>query len=201
MKKIILASGSPRRREILSGAGVDFDVYISGADENSVNPDGISFNVYVQELALIKARSAAKSIGEINHLIISADTIVVCDNEIMGKPKDRDDAFRMIKKLSGKCHSVFTGICVWRTKDAFSVCSAVETKVSFKELSDDKIRKYIEIGESDDKAGAYAIQGKGAALVDKVDGDYLNIVGLPLLKLFDILEKEFDYDLLEGESK
>ena len=196
MKKIILASGSPRRREILTNAGVDFDVYISGADESSVSPEGISFGIYVQELALIKAKDAAKSVDTKESLIISADTIVVCDDEIMGKPKDRTDAFRMIKKRSGKTHSVFTGICVWRTADAFSVCTYAETKVTFKELADEKIQKYVDSGECDDKAGAYAVQGKGATLVEKTEGDYLNIVGLPLFKLFEILENEFDYDLL-----
>lgn len=201
MKKIILASGSPRRREILSCAGLDFDVYISGADESSISCDGISFGVYVQELALLKAKDASKAVCQRDHLIISADTIVVCDDEIMGKPKNREDAFNMIKKLSGRSHSVFTGICVWRTTDAMSVCSAVETKVTFKELSDEKIKSYINCGESDDKAGAYAIQGIGASLVKKVDGDYLNVVGLPLLKLFDILENDFGYNFFEGECK
>ena len=201
MKKIVLASGSPRRREILSDAGLDFDVYISGADEDSINPDGISHSVYVQEIALLKARDAAKSISGSDSIIISADTIVVCDDQIMGKPKDRQDAFCMLKKLSGNSHSVFTGICVWRAKDAFSVCSSVETKVKFKNLTDEKINKYISSGESDDKAGAYGIQGKGAAFVNEVNGDYLNVVGLPLLKLLDILENDFNYDLIEGECK
>lgn len=195
MKKIILASGSPRRREILTNAGIEFDVYISGADESSVSPEGITFGVYVQELALIKAKDAAKSIDSKDNLIIAADTVVVCDGEIMGKPSHRDDAFNMIKKLSGKTHSVFTGVCVWRANDAFSVCSAVESKVTFKKLTDEKIQKYVNTGECDDKAGAYALQGKGAALVEKVEGDYLNVVGLPLLKLFEILENEFYYDL------
>lgn len=201
MKKIILASGSPRRREILSGTGIDFDVYVSGSDESAICCDGISFGIYVQELALLKAKDAAKTIAQRDHLIISADTVVVCDNEIMGKPKNREDAFNMLKKLSGKSHSVFTGICVWRTTDAMSVCSAVETKVVFKELTDEKIISYINCGESDDKAGAYAIQGRGAALVKEVDGDYLNVVGLPLLKLFEILEKDFQYNFFEGECK
>lgn len=201
MKKIILASGSPRRREILTGAGLDFDVYISGADESKVSPDGITFGMYVQELALLKARDAAKSIDKKGHIIISADTVVVCDDEIMGKPKDREEAFSMLKKLSGKSHSVFTGVCVWRTDDAFSVCSAVETKVIFKELTDEKINNYIMTGECDDKAGAYAVQGKGAALIRSVDGDYLNVVGLPLLKLLGILENDFGYNFFEGECK
>lgn len=201
MKKIILASGSPRRREILQDAGLDFDIYIQGADESSVSPDGISFGVYVQELALLKARDAARAISEKKHIIISADTVVVCDNKIMGKPKNREDAFSMLKQLSGKTHSVFTGVCIWRTTDAFSVCSAVETKVTFKELSDEKIKKYINLGESDDKAGAYAIQGKGASFVKMVDGDFLNVVGLPLFKVFEILENDFEFDFFEGECR
>jgi len=201
MKKIILASGSPRRREILTDAGLDFDIYISGADESSVKCDGISFGIYVQELALLKASDAAKSVDERNHIIIAADTVVVCDNEIMGKPKNREDAFSMIKKLSGKTHSVYTGVCVWRTTDAMSVCSFVETKVTFKELSDEMIRKYVNSGECDDKAGAYGVQGKGAVLVKEINGDYLNVVGLPLLKLIHILENDFDYDFFEGENK
>ena len=106
-----------------------------------------------------------------------------------------------MKKLSGKSHSVFTGICVWRSDDAFCVCSAQETKVQFKELTDEKINSYIATGESDDKAGAYAVQGKGAALVKSVDGDYLNVVGLPLLKLLEILENDFGYNFFEGECK
>lgn len=200
MKKIILASGSPRRREILTCSGVEFDVYISGADEDSISPDGITFEMYVQELALLKARDAAKAINKKGYLVIAADTIVVCDNEIMGKPKDSEDAFTMLKKLSGKSHSVFTGICVWRTDDAYSVCSYQETKVIFKELSDEKIHKYVATGESLDKAGAYAVQGKGAVFVKELVGDYQNVVGLPLLKLFEILENDFEYDFFEGEN-
>lgn len=201
MKKIVLASGSPRRRELLSNAGLDFDVFVSGADEDSVSPEGIPFGVYVQELALLKARDAAKSIDKKDCLVIAADTVVVCDDEIMGKPRDKEDAFSMLKKLSGKTHSVFTGICVWRTKDAFTVCSFEETKVEFKELTDEKIYKYIETLEPMDKAGGYAVQGKGVALIKKVTGDYQNVVGLPVLKLCEILEKDFDFDFFEGECR
>ena len=197
MKKIVLASGSPRRRELLSNSGLEFDVYISGADEESVSHEGIPFGMYVQELALLKARDAAKSIGKNDCLIISADTVVVCDDEIMGKPRDKDDAFNMLKKLSGKTHSVFTGICVWRAKDAFSVCSFDETKVLFKELTDETIQRYINTLEPMDKAGSYALQGRGVALVKEVTGDYQNVVGLPVLKLFEILEKDFDFDFFK----
>lgn len=195
MKDIILASGSPRRREILSNMGLDFDVFISDADEDSVSPEGITTGIYVQELAILKASAAAGSIGKADKLIISADTVVVSEGEILGKPKDEEDAMRMLHALSGKCHSVFTGICVMRASDAFSVCAAVETKVYFKELSEEKIRAYVATKEPMDKAGAYGIQGKGALLIEKINGDYLNVVGLPVARLFEILEKDFDYDL------
>lgn len=195
MKDIVLASGSPRRREILSAMGLDFDVYVSEADEDSVSPEGISTGVYVQELAMLKASAAAKFLEGEDTLIIAADTVVCQDGKILGKPKDSDDAKNMLSNLSGKCHSVFTGICVMRAKNAFSVCSAVETKVYFKELSPEKIERYVSTKEPLDKAGAYGIQGRGALFVEKIDGDYLNVVGLPAARLFEILEDEFDYHI------
>ena len=193
MKDIVLASGSPRRREILSNLGLDFDVYVSEADEESVCPEGISTGIYVQELAILKASAAAGIIGKEDTLIIAADTVVALDGKILGKPKDEEDAKNMLRSLSGKCHSVFTGICVMRAKNAFSVCASVETKVYFKELTEEKIEKYVSTKEPLDKAGAYGIQGKGALLVDKIEGDYLNVVGLPATRLFEILEDEFGY--------
>ncbi len=195
MKDIILASGSPRRREILTGLGLDFDIYVSEADEESISPDGITTGVYVQELAILKASAVAKLIPKEEALIIAADTVVALDGKILGKPKDEEDAKNMLRSLSGKCHSVFTGICVMRAKNAFSVCAAVETKVYFKELSEEKIERYVATGEPMDKAGGYGIQGKGVLFVDKIDGDYLNVVGLPATRLFEILEEEFGYVL------
>lgn len=195
MKDIVLASGSPRRREILSDMGLDFDVYVSEADEDSVSPNGIHAGVYVQELAMLKASAAAKFLEGEDTLIIAADTVVCQDGKILGKPKDSDDAKNMLSQLSGKCHSVFTGICVMRAKNAFSVCSFVETKVYFKKLSREKIEWYVSTKEPLDKAGAYGIQGRGALFVEKIDGDYLNVVGLPAARLFEILEDEFDYHI------
>lgn len=194
MKDIVLASGSPRRREILTNLGLDFDVFISEADEESVSPDGISVGVYVQELAILKASAAAKLISGEDVLIIAADTVVALGDKIYGKPKNEEDAKEMLLELSGKSHSVFTGVCVMRAKNAHSICAAVETNVYFKELSEEKIERYVRTKEPLDKAGAYGIQGKGALLVDKIDGDYLNVVGLPAGKLFEILE-EFGYVL------
>lgn len=198
MKKIILASGSPRRKEILSNIGLEYDVVVSDADESKISADKLPPAVYVQELALLKATAAAKSADK-NCLIIAADTVVCSDGVIFGKPKNREEAAQMLRTLSGKAHSVFTGICVMRTKDAFSCCSAEETKVYFKELSDGMINGYVESGEPMDKAGAYGIQGLGAILIDKIEGDYFNVVGLPVSRLAEMLWKEFDFDVLKGE--
>lgn len=194
MKNIVLASASPRRREILENIGLDFKVCVCDADEDQVDKS-IPVNLYVQELALLKAGAAAKMELGNDAIVISADTVVYADGEIMGKPKDKEDAKRMLRLLSGKSHSVFTGICVTRRKDMFSVCKSVETRVIFKELSDELIERYVETGEPMDKAGAYGIQGKGCVLVEKIDGDYLNVVGLPVGKLCEVLREEFDFDV------
>ena len=192
MKKLVLASASPRRREILENAGLEFRVAVCDADEDRVDKS-IPVNMYVQELALLKAGEAAKlDLGDC--LIVTADTVVYSDGVIMGKPKDADDAKRMLRSLSGKAHSVYTGICVTRRRDLYSVCTCVETKVYFKELSDAEIDRYVQTGEPLDKAGAYGIQGKAAVFVDRIDGDYQNVVGLPVAKLYEILKTEFDFD-------
>lgn len=199
MKKLVLASASPRRREILETVGLDFRVAVCDADESKIDKT-IPVNMYVQELALLKAGEAAKlDLGDA--LIISADTVVFSEGEIMGKPKDEDDAKRMLLSLSGKTHSVFTGICVTRRRDLFSVCAAVETKVTFRKLSEDEIDSYVKTLEPLDKAGAYGIQGKAAVFVEKIDGDYLNIVGLPVAKLYEILQNDFEFDFFKGVSK
>ena len=197
MKKLILASASPRRREILNTAGLDFDVFVTDTDESVISPLNMPVGMYVQELALLKASACAKTVGKCNSLIISADTIVYMDGKILGKPKNDDDAFSMLKSLSGKCHSVFTGICVMRCRDAFSVCKPFETKVYFKELTDDKICRYVDTGEPMDKAGAYGIQGLGGILVDKIIGDYQNVVGLSVSALSDVLENEFEINIIQ----
>lgn len=196
MEKIILASASPRRSEILKNLGVEFEVLVSEADESSVSPD-CGAELYVQELALLKAAAAAKKTDiKRNAVVVSADTVVVSDGKILGKPKDENDAAEMLKMLSGKEHSVITGICVFRMKDAFSVCDSVVTKVKFKDLSDDVIKRYIATNEPMDKAGAYGIQGKGSLLCEKLDGDYFNVVGLPVSRLCDILRDEFGIELI-----
>lgn len=199
MEKIILASASPRRSEILKNIGLDFEVLVSDADESSISTECPS-ELYVQELALLKAAAAAKKAGFTKDaVVISADTVVVLDGEILGKPEDKDDAKRMLQMLSGREHDVITGICVLRLKDAFSVCDSVVTRVKFKALSSELIDLYIDTKEPLDKAGAYGIQGKGALLCEKIDGDYFNVVGLPVSKLCDILRNDFGIEVLKRD--
>ena len=193
-KKIILASGSPRRREILENIGLDFSVSVSNADESTVSPQGIPVGIYVQELAMLKAAASAKT-AERGALVIGADTVVSLDGKILTKPTDENDAFEMLTALSGKTHEVYTGICVTDTSDMKSVCRSACTKVTFSPLTEKIVRAYIQTGEPSDKAGAYGIQGKGALLVEKIDGDYFNVVGLPVKLLSEILRDEFDFEV------
>ncbi len=181
-KNIILASGSPRRKEILEKAAFEFLVRPSDADENI---DFESPADLVEKLSFIKAKDVAKQLkceGK-EGLVIGADTVVALENTVFGKPKDKDDAFKMLKSLVGKTHSVFTGVSVVDVKSEKTDTFHDETKVIFKNSSDEEIMAYIEGGEPMDKAGAYAIQGEGAFLIERIEGDFLNVVGLPLDKL------------------
>ena len=193
---IILASASPRRRELLSSMGLEYRVVVSDADESAVSAEGVPPDIYVQELALIKAAAAAKQVmKDRNAVIISADTIVVNGGKILGKPEDAQEAFDMLSSLSGHGHKVYTGCCVMRIRDGKTICRSVATDVYFKELSEDKIWRYIATGEPADKAGAYGIQGLGGMLVERIDGDYQNVVGLSVSALADTLEKDFDIEI------
>lgn len=195
MAEIILASASPRRRELLGNMGIDFTVVVSDADESSVSKD-VPPEIYVQELAFIKALAAAKKVLKNKQaIVISADTVVVDNDIILGKPVNEEDAFRMLKGLSGKTHMVYTGYCVMRISDAYTVCNKACTKVTFNKLSDEKIRRYINTREPMDKAGAYGIQGLGAMLVESIEGDYFNVVGLPVNELAKTLEQDFGFEL------
>ena len=194
--KFILASGSPRRKELLGEIIPGFDIVVSEADEESV-PKTLPPELYVEELALLKAAASAKSLDKKRSaIVIGADTVVTLDGEILGKPSDEADAFKMLKRLSGRKHEVYTGYCVMRLEDGFTLSKAEKTEVFFKELDDERIRAYVETGEPMDKAGAYGIQGLGKVLINKINGDYNNVVGLPVSALFDVLEKEFDIRLL-----
>lgn len=195
MGKFILASASPRRRELLEQIGVEFGVFVTDTEEGKIDKS-LPPHLYVEELAMAKAAAAASLLKESDKMIIAADTIVYYDGKILGKPEDEKDAFAMLSELSGNTHEVYTGICVMRTSDGFSVADFEKTEVCFKKLTVEKIKRYIATKEPFDKAGAYGIQEKGVLLTEKINGDYSNVVGLPLSKLADVLEKEFEINLL-----
>ena len=196
MTEFVLASASPRRKELLEKMGLQFSIVVSEADESTVSRD-IPVNLYVQELALLKASATAKMLlRNKKALIIAADTIVTLDGEILGKPDGEDGAKKMLSSLSGRTHEVYTGYCIMRISDGKTVCNSIKTEVKFKTLTEQKIRSYIESGEPMDKAGAYGIQGLGSMLIEKINGDYFNVVGLPVSALADTLEKEFDIEIM-----
>ncbi len=176
---MILASKSPRRRELLALITEDFKIIPAMGDE--ILPDGISPKDAVILLAQQKAREIyASHKGEV---IISADTVVAAEGKILGKPKDTDDATGMLKLLSGSVHSVFTGVCVI-SENGEEKSFAEETTVEFYPLSDKEILNYVATGEPMDKAGAYGIQDRGALLVKAIKGDYYNVMGLPVGRLY-----------------
>ncbi|MBC7331955.1 MAG: septum formation inhibitor Maf [Synergistetes bacterium] len=199
--RIILASSSPRRRELLQMTGIDFDVFppigINEEDYVSTSPEDI-----VIELALKKAQNVAEKFlkeGE-RALIIGVDTLVEIMGSILGKPSSKEEAFRMIEILQGKTHRVFSGVVVLETPSMRIESGYEVTKVSFLYLKREEIEAYINSGEWTDKAGAYAIQGKASLFVEKIEGCYFNVVGLPLSLLRKLLIK-FDFDpLLWGDK-
>jgi septum formation protein len=173
---LILASASPRRRELLAGLGVSFAVVPSAIDED-LGP-APSLAQAVADLAGRKARAVAGGLG--TGLVLGADTTVVLDGEVLGKPADPGDAVRMLRRLSGRTHRVITGVALVDAASGRAEQSAVTSAVRMRDLSDDKIAAYVATGEPLDKAGGYAVQGKGGALVATVEGCYANVVGLPL---------------------
>lgn len=187
--KLILASKSPRRREILGMVTKDFSVRVSEADES------YSADTPLEDVPRLLAERKAMAINaEADEVIIGCDTVVIYDGELMGKPVDKADAIRMLKALSDTTHQVISGICV-RTKGKSYSC-AVTTHVKFKSLTTDEIEGYVNKFNPVDKAGAYGIQEAAGAFVEKIDGDFYNVVGLPLCKLCCILKEEFNINLL-----
>ncbi len=179
LPKLILASGSPRRAEILRFVGWEFEKNVADVDEKEFF--GEKPEDYVQRLAMAKAETVAANYE--NALILGADTIVVINTQIVGKPKDLDDARRMLKLLSGRWHEVFTGVALVKKEEKItpkSVADLQKTRVKFAELSAAEIRLLIEKGEPLDKAGAYAVQAQAALFIEEIQGDYWNVVGLPI---------------------
>ena len=184
---LILGSGSARRKELLESASIEFKIVPNGFDESQVKFD-VDVDEYVKKLAEKKANSLLEKYP--NSVILTADTIVEIDGEVLGKPKDKLDATRMLELLNGKKHHVCTGVCI-RSKDKvelFVECAQVE----FNKLSSLDIESYVQTGEPMDKAGAYAIQGIGAKFIKRYDGDFHTIMGLPLKT---VLEKLKDFGI------
>lgn len=192
MSKLILASSSPRRKDILQQLGLKFDIISSNIEEvfdKNLNPEEVA-----KSLAYQKAYDVASNLkGE--YLIIGSDTIVVLNNEILGKPYDEHDVYSMLRKLSGKTHQVMTGLCVYNTKDNSYLAETDINMVRFREISDEEIASYIKSGEPFDKAGSYAIQGLAAVFVEHIEGTYSGIVGLPIYTL-DKMLKHYGINIL-----
>lgn len=221
---IILASKSPRRKQLLEEAGVHFAVFTGSTEvDETLEPDLLADpEEAVKKLAERKAGAVVQEVLALNPvglgIVIGADTMVVLDGEMLGKPYSADHAREMLRKLSGRTHQVITGVSIWmlllnETEEkggdgnvSIGFRTFTETsQVTFKELTDEDINAYVATGETIDKAGAYGIQGKGAALVEKYEGDYNNIVGLPvdkLLKSFpDLLRREVEIEVIDKEDE
>ncbi len=191
--KLVLASGSPRRAEILRHAGIPFEVRAAGVDE-SRHPHEAPGD-YVRRLALAKATAVAATerTSKDKVLILGADTIVVVGEEVLGKPATHDDARRMLRRLSGRTHEVHTGLALVPPNGADQRVVEEITRVEFAPLTDAEIEAYIATAEPFDKAGAYAIQGVGGRYVTRIEGCYFNVMGLPLARLWTLL-REFGWD-------
>lgn len=189
----VLASKSPRRKELLKNMGIQAEIIPANVDESKLS--SLPPEKMVTQLALLKASDVARSFGG-NTYVIAADTVVVMDGKVFGKPHDIEDAKRMLTALSGATHSVYTGYCVIRCSDATAVARFEKTDVTFRTLDDDEIDAYIKTREPMDKAGAYGIQGKGSIFIEKINGDYFNVVGLPVCALSKLLREEFDIKIL-----
>jgi septum formation protein len=191
MRRIVLASASPRRRELLEQIGLQFEVEPTDYDEETTSAS--EPHETARELSLGKARTAAQKHRDV--LIIAADTFVVLGDRILGKPHTNGEAREMLRALNGQTHSVITGFTVLDTETGKELSKSVETRVCMRRSTLKEIESYVRTKEPLDKAGGYAIQGRGAVLVERIEGDYSNVVGLPLSALAESL-KEFGVNVL-----
>ncbi|QTD41582.1 nucleoside triphosphate pyrophosphatase [Sporosarcina sp. Te-1] len=190
--RIVLASSSPRRRELLEMVGIPFEVLPSDVKEN-IELHGNGFEEFVKTLAQTKAQAVAERVD--GAVVIGADTIVVYNGEIYHKPVSPEEAKQFLRDFSGKTHSVYTGVAIWCEGEWSLVCE--ETKVVFRKLDDELIDWYVDSGDPMDKAGAYGIQTAGALLVERIVGDYYNVVGMPIAKVVNCL-RELNLLALQG---
>lgn len=188
--EIILASASPRRRELLEAAGLKFDVRVPDVDEDALN--GLRPDVHALTLAMQKVGAVADKMGEAAALVIAADTVVALEDRILGKPRDAQEARAMLTALRGREHSVITGVAVAQTRPRSVQVNKATTRVLFREFSEKEMEDYVATPEPYDKAGGYGIQGAGGRLIERIDGDYFNVVGLPLGVLFELLSFYMD---------
>ncbi len=187
----VLASSSPRRQELLRVLGLSFQVMPSSVEEEPLQGEG----PYEHVLRLCQAK--AKEVGRLrpDHWVIGADTVVVLDGVILGKPRDREQACEILQMLQGRTHEVYTGVCVLRMRDGRCATEVVRTEVLFRGLTRREVEWYVRKGDALDKAGAYGIQGLGGALIRGIHGSYSNVVGLPLAELVDMLRELGAWDL------
>ncbi len=191
-RKIILASSSPRRREILGIFTDEFEIYSPKVEEIEC---GYEAEKLSEKNAELKCEEVSRVFNQ-NALIIACDTIVYSDR-VYAKPKDKREAFHMLKALSGNTHKAITGYCIIDTHLSKKYTSSAVTEVVFKNLEDDDIEKYLMYDEYKDKAGAYSIQGKSNIFIEKIVGDYYNVMGMPISEIYSVLKREFDIDLLD----
>lgn len=191
MRKIILASGSPRRKELLEKTGLIFEVRESNHEEDMLLP--LPPAQLAQHLSRGKAQAVAEN--ENDAIVIAADTFVVLEGKPLGKPRDKADALSMLERLNGKAHEIVTGYTIVDARDGTSISKAVTSRVYFKQVPPAMLKNYVDSGEPLDKAGSYAIQGLGALLIEKFEGDFPSAMGLPISDLAETL-KEFDIHIL-----
>lgn len=191
MKKLILASSSPRRKQLLTQLGLQFVVFPSKIEE--ILTPGLSPRKQVEFLSKQKTQAVAPKFP--NAIILAADTMVAVDDELIGKPKDEEDAKRMLKKISGRKHSVFTGFTLLDSKTGKSITKSSETKIWFRKMTDKEITSFVKKERPLDKAGAYAIQEMAAIFIKKIEGDYMGAIGLSVFQLANEL-KNFGFEVL-----
>ncbi len=193
MRQIVLASSSPRRKKLLLKYGIEPIIISSNIKENfslEETPEQVAMS-----LAFLKASEVSNQFNK-DEVIIAADTLVYLDNTILGKPSNEDEAKFMLKNMSGKVHFVITGLAIIDVSTNKKIIDYERTMVKFRKLSDNKIQSYLNVGEYVDKAGGYGIQEQGEILVEQIKGCYSNIIGLPIPKLDELLEKYFNISLL-----
>lgn len=190
MIDVILASGSPRRADLLKQVGIDFKIFTSRTDESfdeEASPENIAMDLSSRKASFVFEEVMPTT----DTAVIAADTIVVYNGKVLGKPKDRDDAINTLKSLSGNTHQVYTGVTIYYyVNNCINVENFYEkVDVEFYDISENEILKYVDTWEPMDKSGSYGIQGKGAVFVKKIDGDYYSVVGLPIARIYNSLKK------------